>query len=462
MKITKKQKPFNWHFLMPLMLAASLNPLNSSMIATALPKISESLKISAGTATLLVSILYLVSAVAQPTFGKLAEIFGPRKILIIGSGFAACGGLIGGTIHTFISLLIARIFIGLGTSSGYPSAMLIISQRANHLENKTIPGNVLGNLQIASMATSALGLPLGGVLVGLFDWPSIFYINILIAVIILTTTLAWLPADMKTADFNNSQLLKQLDLPGIGLFAATVITLLVWLFNLPTFNLPIFVIMMFCIVSLIIWERHAKVPFFDVKFLWHHQDVVLTLIRILLLSICVYTIMYGVSQWLEATHASSAEVTGLLLLPMSVVSAIIIPPIASRNLVRLPLMVATLASLVGSVGLLFFDAQTPLLFIIIVTTGFGIVLGAMSQGSQLALYLQVPVKIMGTASGLLRTFGYIGSIMSSSLINIGFRSEATTSGLHLIAFLMIIVSLIVAVITIFDQSLKQARKRSKA
>lgn len=151
MKITKKQKPFNWHFLMPLMLAASLNPLNSSMIATALPKISESLKISAGTATLLVSILYLVSAVAQPTFGKLAEIFGPRKILIIGSGFAACGGLIGGTIHTFISLLIARIFIGLGTSSGYPSAMLIISRRANHLENKTIPGNVLGNLQIASM-----------------------------------------------------------------------------------------------------------------------------------------------------------------------------------------------------------------------------------------------------------------------------------------------------------------------
>lgn len=54
--LKKESKIFSWQFLMPLMLASSLNPLNSSMIATALPKISVSLDISAGTAAVLVRV----------------------------------------------------------------------------------------------------------------------------------------------------------------------------------------------------------------------------------------------------------------------------------------------------------------------------------------------------------------------------------------------------------------------
>ncbi len=441
------------------MLASSLNPLNSSMIATALPKISTTIGISAGTAAILVSALYLVSAVAQPTFGKLAEVIGPRKVLMTGICFAAAGGLLGGLIATFSSLLISRILIGLGTSVGYPSAMLMISQRASQSGNGTIPGNVLGNLQIASMATSTLGLPLGGVLVGWLNWPAIFYINLPVVLIILATAYFWLPVDTHTDKLNWQQLLTRIDLLGIILFAATITSWLLWLFTLPSINIVLLLVALCFTLGLTLWELRAQHPFFDVKFLWQHSNVVLTLIRVLLLGLCVYTVMYGVSQWLEATHGFSAEMTGLLLLPMSAISALIIQPLASRNLVRLPLLIAVFTSIIGSVGLLLFHIATPIWLIILFTTGFGIVMGTMSQANQMALYLQVPTAMIGTASGLLRTFIYIGSIASSSLINIGFHGGATTSGLHLIAFLMMIVSVIAAVITVFDRSLKKPVSR---
>lgn len=437
------------------MLASSLNPLNSSMIATALPKISITLGISAGTAAILVSALYLVSAVAQPTFGKLAEVIGPRKILMIGICFAAIGGLIGGLIPTFSSLLISRILIGLGTSVGYPSAMLMISQRASQSGSGAIPGNVLGNLQIASMATATLGLPLGGVLVGYLGWTSIFYINLPAVLVIFLTAYLWLPIDTNVKIVSGHRLLSEIDLPGIILFAATIISWLLWLFSLPNANFILLILALIFTLGLIFWELHAQNPFFDIKFLWKHANVVLTLIRVLLLGLCVYTVMYGVSQWLEAIHGFSAETTGFLLLPMSAVSAIIIPPLAAKNLVRSPLLIATFIAVASSCSLLLFHNNTPIWLIILLTSGFGIVMGTMSQGNQMALYLQVPTSMIGTASGLLRTFIYIGSITSSSLINIGFQSGATTAGLHLIAYLMIIVSLIATILTVFDHSLKR-------
>jgi MFS family permease len=451
--LKKESKIFSWQFLMPLMLASSLNPLNSSMIATALPKISVSLDISAGTAAVLVSALYVVSAVAQPTFGKLAEILGPRKVLLTGVCFAAIGGLIGGAIATFPSLLVARVLIGLGTSAGYPSAMFMITQRANH-ENITVPGSVLGGLQIASMATSTLGLPLGGLLVGWLGWTSIFYINLPAVLIILVSAYFWLPKDKQTHIHDKKQLMQEIDVIGIILFALTIVSWLMWLFVLPQINFWLLIFAVIFTVILVIWERKAATPFFDVKFLQNHTNVVLTLVRILILAMCVYTVMYGVSQWLEAVHAFSSELTGLLLLPMSAVSALVVLPLAARNLVRTSLVISVSAAIVGAVGLLIFNAATPIWVIILITSIFGIVMGTMSQGNQMALYLQVPPRMMGTASGLLRTFTYIGSIVSSSLINIGFHDGATTAGLHLIAILMVVVSLIATFITIADKSLR--------
>ena len=76
--------PFGWRTVTPLVMGSALNPINSSVIATALVPIAAALHIPVGRTAILVSSLYLACAIAQPTAGKLAEEFGPRRVFLAG------------------------------------------------------------------------------------------------------------------------------------------------------------------------------------------------------------------------------------------------------------------------------------------------------------------------------------------------------------------------------------------
>jgi MFS family permease len=88
-----------------------------------------------------------------------------------------------------------------------------------------------------------------------------------------------------------------------------------------------------------------------------------------------------------------------------------------------------------------------------VTLLFGITLGTGASANQTALYTQVPAAQIGTASGLFRTFGYLGSIASSAIIAITFRTSVSDHGLHVIAVIMIAVSAVALLITLADRQL---------
>src|SRR5450432_2441130 len=120
---------FAWRFTTPLFMGSALNPINSSLIATALVPIAAAMHVSVGRTAVLVSALYLASSIAQPTAGKLAEEFGPRRVFIAGILVVLIGGLVGGLAQNLTALIVARVLIGVGTSAGYPSAMLLIRSR---------------------------------------------------------------------------------------------------------------------------------------------------------------------------------------------------------------------------------------------------------------------------------------------------------------------------------------------
>lgn len=138
--------PFTWTFTAPLYLGSALNPINSSIIATALVPIASELRVPVGATAVLVSSLYLASAVAQPTAGKLAEVLGPRRVLLSGVVLVLLGGLVGGLGQNLAMLTVARVLIGIGTSAAFPCAMLLIRRRAEGLGMDAPPGGVLGGV----------------------------------------------------------------------------------------------------------------------------------------------------------------------------------------------------------------------------------------------------------------------------------------------------------------------------
>jgi MFS family permease len=144
---------------------------------------------------------------------------------------------------------------------------------------------------------------------------------------------------------------------------------------------------------------------------------------------------------------------GLLLLPMTLVSGLVIAPVSRRNLVRGPVVAAAVACLVGSAGVLLLSASAWIGWVVVITLFFGLVVGFAAAGNQTALYAQAPAEQLGTASGLLRTFGYVGSIASSAVTGLVFHSSVSDGGVHLIAWIMVGISLVLLLVSVLDRTL---------
>src|SRR6202011_1999706 len=137
-----------------------------------------------------------------------------------------------------------------------------------------------------------------------------------------------------------------------------------------------------------------------------------------------------ITQRLEATRGLSELDAGLLLLAMTLVSGIIVVPVSRRNLIRRPLLLAAVACIAAGVAVLFLHTGAWLVLILVITIMLGIAQGAGVSSNTTALYTQAPGEQVGTASRLLRSFGYIGSIASSAIIGIVFREHVTDSGVN--------------------------------
>ncbi|MCW2897505.1 MAG: hypothetical protein JWO75_6994 [Actinomycetia bacterium] len=458
---TTAQGAFGWRFVTPMFVGSALNPVNSSLIATALVPIAAAMGVSVGRTAVLVSALYLASSIAQPTAGKLAEEFGPRRVFLAGILLVLAGGLAGGFAVNLTMLIIARVLIGVGTSAGYPSAMLLIRRRAASAGLDAPPGSVLGGLVIAGLVTPAVGLPIGGALVGAWGWRTTFFVNVPLALVALVMAWIWIPGDPArdaAAPRSFADVARRLDAAGIAGFGAAMAALLVFLMSLPHPEWIALAVAVAAAAALTWWELRADRPFFDIRLLGRNRALSRTYLRWAILGLCVYTVLYGVTQWLQAGRGLSALAAGLVLLPMSAAGAIIARPVSQRNLLRLPLLAAGVSCLAGSAGVLLLTSSTPLAVIVLVTLLFGVTLGTGASANQTALYAQVDAAHIGTASGLFRTFGYLGSIASSAIISIVFHASVTDHGLHVIGVIMTAVSVVALVLTVADRRLMSLAK----
>ena len=447
-----KNQIFPRKFVAPLYTGATLNPINSSLIATALVSIAAYMKIPAAEATVLVTVFCLASAVAYPAAGKLAEVFGPRRLFIAGIVLVFLGGLLGGVGRNMPLLIVSRVLIGLGTSASYPAAMLLIRRRADSAGLSEPPSNVLGMLQIAASVTGVVGLPLGGVLVGLWGWRMAFWINAPFTAVAFVMALFWIPRD---APSQNTKSFKEVysDLDGTGIlgFAAMMSAFLVFLFTLPRFSWEPLALAVLFGAFLVWWELRKKRPFIDMRLLVKNRALSRVYLRYAGFMLCCYIIIYGLTQWLEAAKGMDSFTTGLLIMPMSLVSTIVAWFVSRRNMIRGTLIIAVIFCAAASASMLLLSTGSPIVLIVLITVLFGVMMGTMTIGSQTALYALAPANEMGTASGLFRTFGYIGTIASSAVINLAFQKSVSDSGMRAVAIVMIGVSALVLLLTVTDR-----------
>ena len=292
---------------------------------------------------------------------------------------------------------------------------------------------------MAGTVTAAAGLPLGGVLVDAWGWRTTFLVKIPVALTTLALAVMWIPADPRIGESATfRQVAARVDLTGIAGFGGAMAALLVFLLSLPRPDWVALGLAVLLGAALVWWELRADRPFFDVRLLATNRALTLTYLRFAMTTLCMYTVPYGLTQWLEASRGVSAREAGLLLLPMTGLAVVVVLPTFRHNVVRLPLITAAISCLAASVGVVFLITSTPIVSTVIVTLVFGITFGTTSIGNQMALYSQVTADQIGTAAGLLRSFGYLGSIASAAMISVVFHTEVDDRGMHMIGWIMVV------------------------
>jgi glutaconate CoA-transferase subunit A len=354
-------------------------------------------------------------------------------------------------------VLVSRVMIGIGTASAYPAAMVAIRRGADARGMPSPPGRLLGWLAIAGQATVAVGLPLGGLVVGLFGWRATFALNFPLAGAALALTLAGLPRDQVVQPVANlrsfARLLADIDAPGIALFCTTVVALIRAVTSIPETNGAAIVATVLAAAALVAVELRVATPFFDIRALRRHMPLTITYLRTAGTMFGFYAVIYGVTQWLQEVRSMSALTAGAVVLPLTGAAVLVSIPAARSGAVRRPLLIAAGAAAVACVGLALVTASTPVWVLVLLLTGFGVTLGYGTVSNQAALYCQAPAHLLGTAAGLQRTFVYLSAILSATLVGLFYRHGVTPHGLHLTALILLCLSAVILVVTLLDRTI---------
>jgi MFS family permease len=438
---------FDKRLTVPLVLGSMLNPINSSMIAVALIPIGTALGAPPAETVWLISALYLATAVGQPVIGRLVDLFGPRRLYLTGTALVGVAGVLGAVAPSLGFLVVARVLLGIGTSAAYPAAMFLIRSEAKRTGHDS-PGGILTALAVAAQVTAVIGPSLGGLLIGLGGWRTIFTVNIPLSIACLIMGARRLPRAAPT-----TTTAKGIDLPGMLLFAGTLVALMLFLMNPGLGHWYLLALALAAAAALAVRELRTVGPFIDLRLLGGNAPLLGTYLRQFLNYTASYAFLYGFTQWLEQGRGLSAFAAGLLLLPMfgtSIVAATISgrrPGIRGKLLLGSAIMIATylVVQLV--------HGGSPIWLLVVVGVLIGVPQGLNGLANQNALYRQADAERMGSAAGLLRTFMYLGAISASAAVAACFPHGADTAGLHSLSFVMLACAAALLVAAALDRSL---------
>ena len=159
--------------LIAIMLSTALIAIDSTVIATAVPSIVDDIG-GFSQFPWLFSIYLLAQAVTVPVYGKLADLFGRKPVILFGIGLFLLGSILCGVAWSMGALIAFRVVQGLGAGAILPITITIAGDLYSTEERARVQGYIASVWGISSV----VGPTLGGVFSEYVSWRWIFFINI--------------------------------------------------------------------------------------------------------------------------------------------------------------------------------------------------------------------------------------------------------------------------------------------
>ncbi len=403
-----------------LSLGASLNPLNSSMIAVALVLLRSDFGLSVAAVTWVVTAFYLASAAGQPVMGRLADRFGPRRMFMLGMGLVAITCAVAPLAPNFALLCVARAVMAVGTATAYPSAVIMVGAIAHRA--RVEPTKPLGRLQMANTSAAAVGPVVGGVLVSLVGWEALFLVNVPLAVAALLLVRNAAPADPVREPSRLSALLRESDIPGILSFVGALLLVMMAALDVAPGYRWLMLGAGTLMAVLFAWrELRFSHPFLDLRLLGRNRPLLLMYLGFAVFSSVYYFVFFGLPQLLEEAGGYDPGLVGLLMLPLATMS-VLATPLAVRGIVRYgvrPILLTGVGLLTLAAALMWLLTGTLSIPLVIALTALmGIPYGMVGIASNQGMFASVRPEERGVAAGIYQTCRYVGAITATVMIGV--------------------------------------------
>ncbi|GES73094.1 major facilitator superfamily domain-containing protein [Rhizophagus clarus] len=412
-----------------LMFGIFLAALDQTIVATTLHAIA--VEFSALDQIAWIGTTYMLTATAfQPTYGKLADIFGRKITFLIAIFLFEIGSLICGLSPNMICLIIARAIAGLGGGGIIGLVYIIISDIVSLQDRGKYQGMIGGVFGISSI----VGPLLGGAFTDSITWRWAFYINLPFGAITIICVILFLHLSHISGSFLEK--FKRIDFLGTFVLVVSTIALLLplnWGGNKYKWNSPIIIVLL-CIGGLgfIVFafvEKYVAVEPISPGRLYKNRMVTACFAVNFFHAMSFFGMVYFVPLFFQIVKGATATKAGLELLPLilAVVFTIIFTgQLVSRTTIITYKMYCILGGILMVIGSgltsTFSETSTrgELVGYLLIT---GVGMGCIMQITILASQHVVAREDIASVTSLLTFFRTIGAVFGVAILGTVFNNE---------------------------------------
>lgn len=391
------------------LLAASLMPLNSTMVAVAVPSIAGTVDHDPADVTQALVATYLIAAIAlQGPGGKLGDRLGHWRVCALGQAVMAVGAVAGFLAPNLWVLAGSRILMATGGALAVPATVALLRVELPPERR----GRGFGTFGAVMASAAALGPLLGGALVDAFGWEAVFLVNL---PVLLVAAVLVAGADRR----HDARPVAPFDWPGSVLLTAALALLVLGAEGTVAGARGAVLVGggLVLLAAFVVRERRAADPVVDLGIFRVRAFTAGTLL-ICLQNLVMYALVFELPLVLDRLFDLGARDTGQLLVFL-MVAMVLVSPVAGRLTERYgarPVAVAGSLACLGGLVLLQVAALDTAGEVRLPLVLLGVGLGLSSPAAQTASVSAIDPARSGMAAGVGSTMRYLGGVAGVAVL----------------------------------------------
>lgn len=406
------QNNSGWRTLGILSFLGIIVMFDETMILPAIPDFIRDFGISYSTSSWLLSAYIIAAAVMTPIAGRLSDIYGKKKMLLIVMGIYTVGVLAGRFATNIEFMLLARALQGVGMAM-FPIAFGII--RESLPEKKFATGQTIFGATFP--AGAIIGLVGGAVLIQNFGWQSTFLAILPAAIVLWLVILKFMHLPKPTIPTNDAPVDKSIDIKGTLLLACTIVLFLsgiTFLENKDTgFYVPaLFIGSAISLAAFIMVEKKTRQPLLDLKLMKSKTFLPPTVV-LMLIFLSIFTVYLTIPVMVrspvplgfggDALAAANVQLPFMVVFLVTIViSGLILNRIKNTKLTLIGTVIAT----IGFFMLVLFHSTEFMVSIGLTVLAVGLSLSI--AGGFNVILMSVPMQMTGIALGMTLLLDLVG------------------------------------------------------